>query len=117
MFSDSKILIFSGLLFIAAALSLAWVSGRELDPNDGKSWWAVSFVNTENGSLDFSVANHSDATGFSYEILHGNAVLASDTLTIDKGTTQMVPVATTRSDVRTTVSVWTDPKDKREIYK
>ncbi|OIP58397.1 MAG: hypothetical protein AUK19_03630 [Candidatus Moranbacteria bacterium CG2_30_45_14] len=106
------------LLFIASTLFLFWQSDRELNPDQGKNWWTLSFVlPKQTESLSFNLENHSNQTAFSYEISVGREIISKETFTAKRGerTTVLPPSIKEQSErVKITVSTGTE---KKEIYR
>ncbi len=105
-------------LFAASALFLFWQNERELDPEQGKNWWMLSFTVPGNQeSLDFTVENHSDNTKFRYSIIADDETLAEATFEVPRGEKiTITPSALIQPDTRTRVIV-TAMDQKKEIYR
>lgn len=105
-------------LFVASTFFLFSRNVSELDPDNGKSWWTLSFTSLENPrSLDFIVENFSDNTRFEYEVVADKETLAKDSFELNRGEKKTVtPNITARPDTRTSIIV-TTRKEKKEIYR
>lgn len=112
------LILISGLLFAASVSFLFWQNERELDPEQGKDWWTLSFVVPGNSeSLDFMVENHSHNTEFRYAIVTDNETLTEAAFEIPRGETiTLTPAVLITPDIRTRVIV-TTPNQKKEIYR
>lgn len=117
-FSEKHLVIIFCILFAASAFFLFWQNERELDPNQGKSWWTLSFAVPEQpGSLTFTIDNHSDNTDFGYEIVVNKKSLTKASFTVAKGNAITVtPDIEAAPDVRTLIIV-TAGNEKKEIYR
>ena len=117
MAQRSLILIFI-VLFVASAFFLFWKNERELDPDQGKSWWTLAFAAPEKPeNLSFVIENHSDQTNFQYEITDDKTPVAKDTFIVKRGETMIItPSLTAKADVRTKITV-TLGTEKKEIYR
>lgn len=105
-------------LFAASALFLFWQNARELDPDQGKNWWTLSFASPKQAdNLAFTLENHSDQTVFRYTISADRKTIAEDAFTVQRGETiTITPTLTAQVGERTTISV-SGSKDKKEIYR
>ncbi len=105
-------------LFVASALFLFWQNERELDPEQGKNWWTLSFALPSNQeSLDFTVENHSDNTKFRYSIIADDETFAEATFEVPRGgKITITPSVLIQPDTRTRVIV-TAMDQKKEIYR
>lgn len=116
--TQKSLLIIFVTLFALSACFLFWRNERELDPNQGKSWWTISFTTldqTEN--LAFTVDNHSDATHFDYEIITNKKSLLNESFIVAKGNSiTITPDISATPDARTTIIVTTGT-EKKEIYR
>lgn len=106
------------LLFTCSALVLFWQSDRELDPNQGKNWWTLSFaVPEQKESLSFIVENHSDQTQFEYTISVGKNVILRELFTApQREKTTVTPPSIIPQSERVKISV-SAGNDKKEIYR
>ena len=117
MAQRSLILIFI-VLFVASAFFLFWKNERELDPDQGKSWWTLAFASPEDPeNLAFVVENHSTETAFQYGITTDKTPVAKDAFVVKRGETMIItPSLTAKADVRTKITV-TLGTEKKEIYR
>jgi hypothetical protein len=118
--SHRFIIIAFTLLLLTSFSFLAWTEEKAKDPDRGKNWWALSFRDPKDKSLAFDIENHTaDKTYFAYIVTRGDKVLYRDSLIISRGTTERVSLdgAQSLAKKRTTVTVWVDPEEKREIRK
>lgn len=116
--TQRSLLISFLLLFIVSTIFLFWRSDRELDPDQGKNWWTLSFALPKQvESLSFNLENHSRETTFSYEISVGKEIISKETFIAKRGeiTTISPPSIKEQSErVKITVSTGTE---KKEIYR
>src|SRR3990167_5730764 len=117
MAQRSLILIFI-VLFVASAFFLFWKNERELDPDQGKSWWTLAFaIPEESKSLSFIVENHSDQMAFEYEIMADKLLLARNSFVVQRGEKVVIaPPLTAQTSERTKVTI-TLGTEKKEIYR
>src|SRR3989344_879072 len=115
---ERTLIIAVSILFALSALFLFWQNERELDPDQGKNWWILSFAAPEQaGSLSFTVENHSDQEAFSYAIARDKDILLEDAFSVERGETITIdsPFAAA-TDVRTKITVSTG-NEKKDIYR
>ena len=115
--SQKNIIIATVALLALSFVSLAFIEQRAKDPNINKDWWAIYFQDPHGSSLDFTIENHSNSTDFTYEISQDNSSLTHESVMIPQGGSKNIPVDQVSAGKKTTISVWTDSKDKKEIYK
>lgn len=117
-FTEKHIVIIFCALFFLSALYLFWQNGQELNPNQGKSWWVLSFTSpTDSHSLVFIIENHSDTQTFHYQILQDKAVREERDISVPKGSSSTVtPNVQPSGDTRTKIIVTTQT-EKKEIYR
>lgn len=116
--SQKKLILVSLLLFVASALVLFWQSDRELDPDQGKNWWTLSFaLPNQEESLSFVIENHSDQTNFSYEIAVGKEIISKKSFIAKRGEkTTITPPSIAKQNERVKITVTTGT-EKKEIYR
>ncbi len=120
--SEKNIVLIFCILFALSATFLFWQNKRELDPNQGKSWWTLSFATPEDpNSLAFTITNHTDQDTFSYEatytVTFDKIVTESGTVVVARGETKTVtPDLTRNPDARTSIIV-TSGDERQEIYR
>lgn len=117
MTQKSLVIIFVFLLAISTCF-LFWRNESELDPNQGKSWWTLSFATPEEpSSLAFTIDNHSNTNRFEYEIVANKQSLMKEALIVTKGNSiTITPDISATPDIRTTIIV-TAGIEKKEIYR
>lgn len=115
--SQKNIIIATIVILVISFVSLAFIEQRAKDPNLNKDWWALYFQDPHGSSLDFTIENHSDASDFTYEIIQDDSALVHESVMIPKGESKDISVDQVNTDKKTIISVWTDSKDKKEIYK
>ncbi len=120
--SEKNIVLIFCVLFTVSATFLFWQNRRELDPNQGKSWWTLSFTEPENEeSLAFTVTNHTNQSEFNYEasytVTPDKVITSRDTIVVPPGETKTItPDFVRNPDFRTSITVTTGT-DKQEIYR
>jgi hypothetical protein len=115
--SHKSIIIAILVLFALSFVSLAFIESRAKDPNLNKDWWTLSFQDPHGSRLDFTIENHSNTDTFTYEVTQDMNITTKKSVSIPKGDSKNITVSQASSDVKTTVTAWTDTKDKKEIYK
>lgn len=121
-FSEKNIVLLFCILFTMSASFLFWQNKRELDPNQGKSWWTLSFAEPQDeNSLAFTITNHTNQSEFSYEVYNtmtpDKTILSRDTVIVPPGETKTItPQFVRNPDFRTSITVTTDT-EKQEIYR
>ncbi len=113
---QKKIILFLISLFIASSTWLFYASDRFINPNVGKNWWALSFVEPTSSNLTFTIENHSDQTVFHWKILENNQKIEEGDAKIEKGASQNVTPDESFSNGKFVIDVTTG-QDKKEIYK
>ena len=116
--SQKSLLIAFLAFFTVSSLVLFWQNDREMDPDQGKNWWTLSFtLPKESESLSFIVENHSDQSSFQYEIMVGKMVIARESFTAKPGEkTIITPPSITEQLERVKITVTTGT-EKKEIYR
>ncbi|MDP3957231.1 MAG: hypothetical protein Q8Q10_01900 [bacterium] len=116
--SQKSLITILCLLLIASAAFLFWQNERELDPDQGKSWWTLAFaVPGESGNLSFVVENHSTETAFQYEITVDKTSIAKDTFVVKRGEKMIITQSFTAKPGKRTIITVTLGKEKKEIYR
>lgn len=118
LLSEKCLVLIFCLLFVSSSLFLFWKNERELDPDQGKSWWTVSFATPENREdLTFTIENHSAQTSFHYRIVQNKNTLKEAEVEVSPGTKQRVTTdIVSPADTRTSIIVTTGT-EKKEIYR
>ena len=120
--SEKNIVLLFCVLFTISASFLFWQNKRELDPNQGKSWWTLSFADPKSeNSLAFTITNHTNQSEFTYEASYAvtpdTVVTSRNTIIVAPGETKtIIPDFVRNPDFRTTITVTTDT-EKQEIYR
>lgn len=120
--SEKNLVLIFIALFTLSAVFLFWQNKRELDPNQGKSWWTLSFAAPENpDSLTFTVENHTKESAFTYYITHDAIedieTSYQETFTVAPGATETItPSITTETHEKTIITVATQTETK-QIYR
>lgn len=101
-----------------SATYLFWQNSQELDPNQDKNWWVVSFaLPNDSHNLSFVIENHSHSQSFHYQIERNKSVLEERDIVIPNGRSETItPSITTESDTRTNITVTTQ-EEKKTIYR
>ncbi len=115
--TEAGILATFFVLFASSILFLDMKIGRDLDPDIGKNWWAVSFEDRDPWSVAFSIENHSDRDGFSYSVSRNKIVLDAGTVSIGKGERKIIAPKEDGGIGRTTITVESDDGSKKSIYR
>lgn len=122
LLSEKNIVLLFCVLFTISASFLFWQNKRELDPNQGKSWWTLSFADPKSeDSLAFTITNHTNQSEFAYEASYAvkpdTVVTSRNTIVVAPGETKtIIPDFVRNPDFRTTITVTTDT-EKQEIYR
>lgn len=117
-FSEKHFIIIFSLLFLVSASFLFGHNVRELDPNQGKNWWTLSFANPQDrSSLDFVIENHSTETVFQYQIVSGKKMHQEGTLELPLGESKTITAHVTAGDESRTAIIVTTGIEKKEIYR
>ncbi len=116
--SEKLILAVFLALFFTSATYLFWQNNQELNPDQDKNWWALSFaVPEDQSSLSFVIENHSDYQSFHYQIESDRVLLEERDIIIPSGSnTAVTPEITARLNARTNIIV-TTPSGKKIIYR
>ncbi|MFZ2187742.1 MAG: hypothetical protein WAV46_03920 [Candidatus Moraniibacteriota bacterium] len=116
--TQKSFILFFITLFAISALLLFWQNDRELDPDQGKNWWTLSFVlPKQEENLGFVVENHSDQTDFRYEITVGRETILKEAFIAKRGErTTVTPPSITKQSERVKITV-TAGNDRKEIYR
>jgi len=92
--SEKFIILATILLFMASSVFLAWRESQEHDPDINKDWWAIYFVDPKSpDNLDFVLENHGNSTEFEITLKNDQKILKQETLTIQKGSSETIPVS------------------------
>lgn len=113
---QKKIIIFLIVLFLASSVWLFYVSGKIMNPDEGKSWWALYFSNPKStNNLDFIIENHSETQEFSWKILEKNKILREGNERIEKGEKKEIK---DEGNFKNRITIQVNVGDsKKEIYK
>lgn len=115
-----KSLFFS--LFVLFALSAAYlfsVNERRLDPDTGKSWWSIAFLDPKKeSSLSFVISNHTATDQFRYIISTDDKTLAEGEIKVEpKNNMTYVPtVDSSLESGRITITVTHEDREET-IYR
>ncbi|HEX7586115.1 MAG TPA: hypothetical protein VF390_00545 [Patescibacteria group bacterium] len=114
---NNKIIIFFVALFLLSAIYLSYAEQKQADPNAGKNWWALSFVEPKSNSLSFTIENHSDKNNFHWQVLEEKNILDEGDISINKGDQTDIVVPTENISNKKIIIQVSDGKDKKDIYK
>lgn len=114
---ESGLIVVFIVLFAASSLFLSFSVNRDLDPDDGKNWWAIGFEDPKSTSLSFFIDNHADGTPFSYAITQGKTIIDSGTIDITKGRTERISIPTPANPGKTTITVTDKTGKKQALYR
>ncbi len=115
--SDTKILLCFLLGFVVCSFALAYASKQALDPDNGKNWWVVSFVDPTGANLDFTLENHSDTAHFTYTITRDRTLTDATVLDIPNGQSRTIHVEPSTGAEKVIIDIQGSNKDKKELYK
>lgn len=115
--SNKTIIIAIMTILAVSFINLSVIEERAADPTLDKNWWALYFQDPHGDNLDFTIENHSNKTDFTYEIASKDVPVLHESVTIPKGESTNIHVDQTAGNTKTTITVRTDAKDKKEIYK
>ena len=105
---QQHLLLFAIITIISLSVFwLTWQERQQADPDIGKDWWAVSFVDPTDASLDVQIENHSNAGMFHIALVQNKQELQAQDLEIPKGNSATVTfsdvvVSPGKIEVRTT---------------
>lgn len=118
LFSEKCLILIFCLLFFSSSLFLFGRNVRELNPDQGKSWWTLSFATPQDQtSLAFTIENHSDTTEFLYQITADKKTLFEENISVERGQQTVVrPTLVPQQNLRTSIIV-TAKNEKKEIYR
>lgn len=115
-----KHIIYGCIILIALSFICLTIRARQAQDADlQKNWWSLSFTQPDSEALDFTIENHSDTTMFTYEITQLNTETLTRTVEIQKGDSKEISVASSSEPApqETTIAVWTDTHDRKELSK
>lgn len=116
--THKRLLTVSIFLFALSALFLFWQSDRELDPDQGKNWWTLSFaLPKQEESLNFDIENHSDQSDFSYEVSVGKEIISKETFVAKRGERTTILVPSIKKQIERVKITVTAGTEKKEIYR
>lgn len=110
---SSTLILSTMFLFLVSALTIAFIVNRELDPNDGKDWFAIGFIDPDSDSPDFMLANHSPDTAFHYTIQSKSMPISDDTFGAGKGETVTIHPDNTNLSKPYTISIFPENNHKK----
>jgi hypothetical protein len=116
MNQQTKIIIFIVVLFVLSSSLLFFINDRYLNSEASKNYWAVSFVNPKDNSLNFIIENHSQKNNFHWEVNSDNGKLSSGDINVGKGDTKNIDLNNTDLAGKIIIDV-SDGENKKEIYK
>lgn len=105
--------------FVFSALVLFAIVERSMAP---RGWWAVSFAEPSGASMDVVIENYEKSEAFSYEVILGDDVMETGTLTIPSLSQKVLSVSPDSSQqkrvtVRVTRETSHGQKETKEVYK
>jgi len=122
LLSEKYLILLFTVLFSLSAVFLFWQNKRELDPNQGKSWWTLSFAAPgDQDSLTFVVENHTSENEFRYYITHSDVedieTSFQESFFVAPGETKTItPPVTTEGHRKTIITVTSEAKSQ-QIYR
>lgn len=116
--SEKHLVIVFFLLFAISSMFLFWKNTTELDPNQGKNWWTLSFAEPQNSQdLSFVINNHADTARFHYQVLSDREILTEQDVELRKGDQKEIRIDdTVKQDTRMTIRVFLGT-ERKEIYR
>lgn len=116
--TETGLVTISLTLLATSVLFLDTKIGRDLDPDSGKDWWALSFETRDPDSLSFAIDNHSDSPEFSYEITRDKVVLDEGTVPVRKGERKIVSLTVDNLTAgRTVITVESEDGSRKSVYR
>ena len=117
-FNSQKLIILSLVVFfVLTSFWLSFISARYLNPDYNSDWWAISFENPKNQSLNFTIENHSSKNNFHWEAISNDTIKQEDNIQLAKGEIKNIPIIfSTEVGRKITIKVSTD-NEVKEIYK
>ncbi len=114
--TDKRLITIAVLLFLVSASFLAWRAERALDPDQGKDWWAVSFIEPHGSRGDLALENHGPSADFAVTLTAAGATLSSETYRLGRGESVVVP-ASAPPPFEVRVQRGSDIEDSQVLYK
>ena len=117
---SNRIIIITILgMILASFVFLSVVEIKQSNINN-KNIWTLYFSDPKDGSLDFTIENHSRNKVFHWQILLDKTMVTEGDSTVSLGDTKTIPVPTDDVDLsnkKITISVIDNNSNKKEIYK
>lgn len=117
MKTDKKIIISFIVMFLLTAVYLSYAEQKQADPNAGKNWWTLSFVDPKSNDLSFTIENHSDKNNFHWQVLEEKNVMNEGDALINKSNQTDIIVPMENISGKKIIIMVSDGKEKKEIYK
>jgi hypothetical protein len=116
-----KKIIYSLIIFLLISfVYLAYTEKKQADLDYQKDWWALSFVNPKDKSLNFVIENHSQKNNFHWEVLANGNTIIEASIEASKGTAKNIDLSDFNikdfENKKISVKVSADGEEK-EIYK
>lgn len=115
--NQRTIILIITTLFIASSIWLFAASERHMDPDRGKDWWALSFIDPKGAELDFKVENHSENADFSITVLSGANKISESREMVEKTKEKEITLDERNISGRKIIIRVTHGQETREIYK
>lgn len=113
---QKKIIVFVIVLFLSSSLWLFRASEKAIDPDAGRNWWAIYFVEPKTNSLSFIIENHSDKSDFTWIILENNQKIEEGSEEIERGAKLEITSDFSLDSKKIIIQVNLEG-EKKEIYK
>lgn len=116
MQQQKKIILFLIIILTVSSIWLFRASDKAIDPDAGKNWWAVYFVEPKSDKLDFVIENHSSRADFHWEVLENNQKIKEGNEKIERGQKSQIISEISADFGKIIIRVNLD-EEKKEIYK
>jgi hypothetical protein len=116
---QQKIILFIIFLFVAGSAWLFHSSNRFLDPNIGKNWWSIEFVDPKSESLNLTLKNHSDISEFKMIVFQEEERILEENINLPKGEEKNIDLdekSNIKKENRIRIEI-NAGDEKKEIYK
>lgn len=111
-----NIIIFIIILFIASSFWLFRASDKFINPNVGKNWWTIYFVDPNSENLDFVIENHSNQSNFHWQVLANNKSIREKDVNIEKGEVETIKLENIEKQGKIIIRINLG-EEKKDIYR
>ena len=113
--SNRLLLILFFVLFITSSAFLFERSLNELDLENNKNWWTVSFIRPDRvKNIDIVVSNYTEDTHFKYQILAGDTVIAEQDFEAPLGENRILLITPEKTPDTDHVTIRVIRKDEQQ---